>query len=180
MRATLTSLSLLSLASAFAMNAAYADDITFPARKSGMWEIKMVQDQGGVPDMIVKACIDEASDRQMMAMGLNMSKSMCPEQKIEQTSEGYIIDATCDFGGMKSISRTVMTGDFQSSYKVDITSEMSGMPNMPGMASGPTKMTQTATWVGADCTDGLVPGDMQMPNGMKVNTNDMGGMLGGK
>ena len=47
------------------------------------------------------------------------------------------------------------------------------------MPAGPTKMTQTATWVGVDCTDGLKPGDMLMPGGMKANVTDMMKMMGG-
>jgi hypothetical protein len=177
MRTTIATLSLLALAST--AGAAAAQDFEFPTRKPGMWEIQNVSDQGGPANMTIKACVDEASDKLMMQMGLNMSKSMCPEQTIAQTGDGYVIDATCNFGGMTSKSHTVMTGDFQSSYQVETTSEMSGVPNIPGMPAGPSKMSQTATWVGADCTDGLAPGDMLMPGGMKVNINDMSKMMGG-
>jgi hypothetical protein len=177
MRTTLGCLPILVLA--FTTTAASAQDFDFPARKAGMWEIQNASAQGGPANMTIKACVDEASDKQMMQAGLNMSKSMCPEQSMTKDGDSIVIDATCDFGGMKSKSHTVMTGDFQSSYQVETTSEISGMPSVPGMPSGPTKMTQTATWVGADCTDGLAPGDMLMPGGMKVNVSDMMKMMGG-
>jgi hypothetical protein len=177
MRTTLGCLSLLALACG--TTAASAQDFDFPTRKAGMWEIQNVTQQGGTPDMTIKACVDEASDRLMMEAGLNMSKSMCPDQTMAKEGDSIVIDATCDFGGMKSKSHTVMTGDFQSSYQVETTSEISGMPSIPGMPAGPTKMTQTASWVGADCTDGLMPGDMLMPGGMKVNVKDMMKMMGG-
>ncbi len=177
MRTTLATL--LATALACTATAAMAQDIDFPTRKAGMWEIQTVNEQGGMPDMTIKACVDEASDKLMMQAGLNMSKSMCPEQSMVQDGDTIVIDASCNFGGMKSKSHTVMSGDFQSSYQVESTSEMSGMPNIPGMPAGPTKMTQTATWVGADCTDGLAPGDMLMPGGMKMNVTDMMKMMGG-
>jgi hypothetical protein len=167
------------LALAFAPGAASAQEIDFPTRKAGMWEIQSVSEQGGAPNMTIKACVDEASDKMMMQAGLNMSKSMCPEQTMMQDGDSIVIDASCNFGGMKSTSHTVMTGDFQSSYQVVTTSEIAGMPSVPGMPAGPTKMTQTAAWVGADCTDGLKPGDMLMPGGMKMNVSDMMKMMGG-
>jgi hypothetical protein len=177
MRTTLCCLPLLALA--FTTSAASAQAVDLPARKAGMWEIQNVAEQGGAPSMTIKACVDEASDKMMMEAGLNMSKSMCPDQTMVQDGNSIVVDATCDFGGMKSKSHTVMTGDFQSSYQVETTSEISGMPSVPGMPAGPTKMTQTATWVGADCTDGMNPGDMLMPGGMKMNVTDMMKMMGG-
>lgn len=177
MRTTLASVLLSTGALGLTASAAFAQEIEFPARKAGMWEIQMV-DQPAAPNMTIKACIDEASDRQMMQAGFNMSKDMCSELSMNQEGESYIIDATCQFAGMNSKSHTVMTGDFQSAYQTVTTSEISGMPSIPGM-SGPTTLTQNATWVSAECSDGLVPGEMLMPGGMKVNVNDMMKSMGG-
>jgi hypothetical protein len=66
---------------------------------------------------------------------------------------------------MKTTSHIVMSGDFQSSYSMQITSDTTGgPPKMPGHSV----MTQTATWMGA-CSAGMQPGDMIMPGGMKIN-----------
>ena len=179
MRTHLASLFVSAATFGVVANAAFAQEMEFPARKSGQWEIQMVNDQAGAPNMTIKACVDEASDRQMMQAGLNMSKSMCPEQTMAKDGDSIVIDATCNFGGMNSKSHTVMTGDFQSAYLVKTTSEASGgMAAMAG-AGAPTNMTQTATWVGDACTDGLAPGDMLMPGGMKVNVTDLMKMMGG-
>lgn len=68
-------------------------------------------------------------------------------------------------GAMKTKSHVVITGDFQSSYSMQITSDMEGgPPKLPKHSV----ITQNATWAG-ECADGMQPGDMLMPGGMKVN-----------
>jgi hypothetical protein len=174
---------MLSKVSAIAALAALAlpagaQEIDFPARKAGQWEIRMTPETpGAMPEQTIKACIDAASDKQMMAAGFSMSKSMCSRQDISREGEDYVIDSTCQIGPMTSTSHIVVSGDFQSAYTVKMTSEMSGtaMVGMPGT----NNMTQEARWISADCTDGMAPGDMLMPGGMKVNVNDMMKMFGG-
>jgi hypothetical protein len=77
---------------------------------------------------------------------------------------------------MKATSRSVITGDFQSAYTVETTTEMSGP--MVAMA-GKNVSRQEARWVSAECSDGLKPGDMLMPGGMKMNVEEMQKMMGG-
>jgi hypothetical protein len=174
----LSTLSALAALSALTLPAG-AQEIDFPARKAGQWEIAMTSDTpGGMPNQTIKACIDAASDKQMMAAGFSMSKSMCSKQEMKQEGDSYVIDSTCQVGPMTSTSHIVITGDFQSAYTVKMTSEMSGAAMMPGMP-GSTSMTQEARWVSDACTDGMAPGDMLMPGGMKVNVNDMMKMFGG-
>jgi hypothetical protein len=102
---------------------------------------------------------------------------MCSRQEISRDGEDYVIDSTCQIGPMTSTSHIVVSGDFQSAYTVNMTSEMSGaaMAGMPGT----NNMTQEARWISADCTDGMAPGDMLMPGGMKTNVKDMMKMMGG-
>ena len=78
---------------------------------------------------------------------------------------------------MKANSRSVIDGDFQSAYTVETTTEMSGP--MAAMAGGSNVSKQEARWVSAECGDGLKPGDMLMPGGMKMNINEMMKMMGG-
>jgi hypothetical protein len=174
--------SMISIASALAALAAAslpvaAQEIEFPERKAGMWEIKMIPETpGAMPEQTIKACIDTASDKQMMAAGFSMSKSMCPQQEIKQEGSGYIIDSVCQVGPMTTTSHIVISGDFQSAYTVKMTSEVTGAPMaVPGAGN----MTQEARWISAECTDGMAPGDMLMPGGMKMNVQEMMKMMGG-
>ena len=152
----------------------HSEQIDFLARKTGYWEIRMVQDAGaGLPDMAVHACIDAASDKAMMAAGLSLTKDMCPKMEMKRDGGAIVIESECKVAGMTSTTKTVMTGDFQSSYKVDITGTVNGMPAIAGGKNAPEKMsmTQNAKWLSDKCPDGVKAGDLQMPGGITVNIN---------
>jgi hypothetical protein len=156
---------------------AVSQDIELPARKPGQWEIKMVAETpGAAPDMTIVACVDAASDAEMMRAGLSMTKQMCPQQDMRREGDTIVIDAICKIGPMDTKSQSVITGDFQSAYTVVTTIETTG--GLAAMA-GTNVAKQEARWVSAECSDGLKPGDMLMPGGMKTNVKDMMKMIGG-
>lgn len=161
---------------AAAIAPSWAEQVEFPSRKSGYWEIRMVQDAAsGMPEMAVHACIDAASDKAMMAAGLSMTKDMCPKMDMKRDGGTIVIESECKVAGMTSTTKTVMTGDFQTSYKVDITGTVNGMPAIAGGTKTPEKMamTQNAKWLSDKCPDGVKAGDMKMPGGITVNVNKM-------
>jgi Protein of unknown function (DUF3617) len=147
------------------MVAQAADGLDLPARKPGEWEIKIVpKTQGAAPQMTTQLCLDAASDTAIMARGLAMSAG-CTTQQSRDGSGNIVVDATCDLGGRKSKTHTVISGDFQSHYTIDIVSDSEGgNPALPKHV----EMTQEASWKGA-CPAGMQPGDMMMPGGHKVN-----------
>ena len=155
---------------AFSAAAADAAGLDLPPRKPGQWEIKMAPKTGGAaPTMTTQLCLDAASDKALLARGMAMSPG-CAVQQSSDGSGNIVIDATCDIGGRKIKSHTVVSGDFQSHYALDIVTDSEGGPaGMPKHA----EMTQQATWVGA-CQAGMQPGDMLMPGGRKVNLLTMG------
>jgi len=156
---------------------AVSQGIELPARKPGQWEIKMVPETpGAMPDMTIVACIDAASDAEMMSAGLSMTKEMCPQQEMRREGDTIVIDTTCKMGPMDTKSHSVVTGDFQSAYTVTTTTETTG--GLAAMA-GTNVSKQEARWVSATCSDGLEPGDMLMPGGMKTNVKNMMKMMGG-
>jgi hypothetical protein len=175
MRRNLLILSLI--ATAIPAGLALADDISFPARKAGEWQIKMTPEAAGaVPAMTMQLCLDAATDAEMMEVGLSMKKDMCPEMTMTQDGDTIVIDAKCNLGAMKTTSHTVISGDFQSAYSMKIESDMEGAPK--GMPSH-SVLTQDATWMG-ECPAGMAPGDMIMPGGRKMNVNTLKSMMGGK
>ena len=103
----------------------------------------------GMPAMETRLCLDADTDKELMAKGMMAFGGNAPRWTMSQENGGYVIDCECTFGEMKSTTHTVMTGDFQSTYKIDITSDTEGGPKqMPPHSS----ITQTATWTGP-CTD---------------------------
>jgi hypothetical protein len=151
--------------------AAVAQLPDLPARKPGLWEIRMTTEQpAGTPVITSQMCIDAATDREMHEFGLKMSKDTCKKFDSRRTAAAWIIDAECSFGPMKSLTKTTITGDFQKTVSVRIEGTTDGMP---GAGSGPQKtlMTQVATWKGP-CGD-LKPGDITMGRGIKMNVKQL-------
>jgi hypothetical protein len=150
-----------------------------PSRKPGHWELRMVTTKpGGTPDVVSQVCIDASTDRQLMEFGLRVSKDLCKRYAMKHEGKALVIDAECKFGPMKSVTRTTMSGDYQSSYtvKVDGTTEGGFAGLGGGKGPQPTSMVQTARWTSAQCGNGMKPGDFTMPGGIKVNIKQMQGL----
>jgi hypothetical protein len=149
---------------------AAADDLDIPPRKPGQWEVKMSLGQG-LPEMTAAMCLDEKTDAAMMAAGLSLAKDMCQEQTMRRDGEAIVIDSVCEFGGKKTTSHIEVTGDMSSAYTVHIQGTVEGM-------SRKTDMKQEVRWAGSTC-DGLKPGEMMMPGGMKIDATRLMGATGG-
>ncbi len=153
--------------------------VELPSRKPGHWELRMVTAKpGGTPEVVSQVCIDASTDRQLMEVGLRISKDLCKRYAMKREGKALIIDAECKFGPMKSVTRTTMSGDFQSSYTVKVEGTTEG--GFAGLGGGkgpqPTSMVQTARWTAAQCGNGMKPGDFTMPGGIKVNIKQMQGL----
>ena len=148
---------------------AAAATIDLPARKPGQWEIKMApKTAGAAPLMTTQLCLDAASDKAMMAQDLAMSTG-CTTQQSRDGSGNLVLDATCSMGGRQIKSHSVISGDFQSHYTIDIVSDsQGGNPALPKHS----EMTQQAKWLGA-CQQGMKPGDMMLPGGRIMNVLGM-------
>ena len=151
---------------------AAADQINLPARKPGQWKIEMLR--GTAPAMTIQLCLDTASDKAMMESGLSITSDKCSSVSMTQNGDTITVDAACKFGPMATKSHTVITGDFQSAYTIKTISDLTGGgPLMPKHS----ETTQNVTWVG-EC-NGLKPGEMMMPGGMKINTLNAMKPMGG-
>lgn len=152
---------------------AAAQTIEMPARKAGLWEMKM-QPAAQMPAMTMQHCTDESTDKQMSAMTSPMTKESCAKNDIRKTATGYAADAVCTFGGVTSTTHSDITGDFNSAYTVKVTSQTKGGP---AGAARDGVMTIEAKWLGA-CKADQKPGDIVMPGGIKMNVKDMEKMKG--
>lgn len=147
---------------------ALAGPVEMPNRKPGLWEIK-VKAGSEMPAMTMQQCTDATTDKDMAATFSPMAKEMCSKQDMQKTATGMVIDSTCNVGGMNSVSRTEINGDFNSAYTVKVISKNTGGPvGVPAESA----TTMDAKWVGA-CKADQKPGDIVMPGGMKINIKDM-------
>ena len=141
-----------------------------PKRKSGLWEITMDSSAPkGAPPRTMTQCVDAAKDDLARQAGQQMqAENKCSTTNMKQSAGRMSFDSACDFGTMKLASQTMISGDFNTSYKMVIKSKFD--PPMMGMADSTT--TMDAKYVGA-CKPGQRPGDTTMPGAPTMNVYDM-------
>jgi len=145
--------------------------LDLPARKPGLWEIKMTFEGRNLPTQVSQHSIDAETDKQMSALGGNTR--MCEKQDVTRTGGTIVVDSICKIGSATTASHSVISGDFNSAYTVKVSSKREGGPAVPGGAGdGSSNMTLEAKWLGA-CQADQKPGDMIMANGRKLNVRDM-------
>ena len=150
-----------------------AQALDLPARKAGLWEMKMSFEGRNLPSQTSQHCIDAATDKQMNSVGGNMGRETCSKQDVQRTGATIVVDSACKIGDATTTSHAVVSGDFNSAYTVKVTSKREGGPTLPGMAAdGNSNMTIEAKWLGA-CAAGQKPGDIIMAGGRKINILDM-------
>lgn len=144
--------------------------LDFPSRKPGLWEIQTGDGTGKAPagSYTMQQCIDAASDKTLRDMGQGMGKDMCARQELRADGGKLVMDSVCKIGNTTATSHAVMSGDFNTAYRME--SKSSYNPPLMGRAEGTSVME--AKWIGP-CKADQKPGDMVMPNGMKMNVLDM-------
>jgi len=162
MKAPLKTLCTLPLALSIAV--AQADSL--PTRKPGLWEISVsTGSESAGHQTKMKQCTDEKTDAKMLQIGADaQGRATCSKNEISRTSDGYSLTSVCSLSGSTITSKGSFTGDFSKSYSGELTTTFE--PPLFGQTSSSTRMN--AVWLG-DCTGGLKPGDIVMPNGTKTN-----------
>ncbi len=143
---------------------------SLPDRRPGHWELTMLlEGRAGGPELKADSCTDAATERQMMQFALGVAGGTCQRYQVRRVGQEYHVDVDCQMGPMRTVARSVMSGDFQTAYSIRIE----GTVTMPGQPQQQTMLVQNARWRGATCSGGLVPGDIQT-GGQKVNVLSLG------
>jgi hypothetical protein len=155
-----------------------------PARKAGLWELKMSLEGRDMSSFAMKHRVDAATDKLMNANFGGPANQACAKQDATKAAGAIIVDSVCKFGDATTTSHAAVTGNFESAYTVNVTSTREGGRPLPGQAPGaPTHMTIQATWLGPCAAGqraaGQRAGDIVMSNGMTMNVLDMPKMGGG-
>ena len=162
-----------ALISVCALSAAPAAALDLPQRKAGLWELKMEFGSRTLPAQVMRQCTDATTDRLMNLNFGGSNEQACSKQDVHRDGGTITVDSVCTFGAATITSHAVVTGSFDSAYRVEVTQTRQGGPPMPGVAPGaPTHMTIAAKWLGA-CAKGQRPGDVVMANGMTMNVLDL-------
>jgi hypothetical protein len=143
-----------------------------PARKPGLWELKMGRIEirtdreniMGAP-VTVQQCIDAATDQMMMSSMGPLAQAACPTRNVQRSGDTITIDATCPLKDRTATTHAVITGSLDNAYTMTVTSESDALPG------GRMTMTMNGKWLGP-CAADQKPGDMIM-GGIKLNILDM-------
>ena len=137
----------------------------YPKMKPGQWEMTSLPSKaGGAAPTKTTMCTDEAVQKELLAMGAGMTKDMCTKSEFKRDGSRFTMTAECTLGESKLRSRAVMTVSGDTAYRTEISATY----NPPFMGMKDSQTILEGKYVGA-CRDGLVPGDMVMANGQKIN-----------
>jgi Protein of unknown function (DUF3617) len=134
----------------------------FPTRKAGLWEITTNVASHAIK---MQQCIDATTDHAMQAHAGSAPQGDCSKREVQKSGATMTIDSVCTFAGKTVTSHVVVNGSFDSEYTLTVTSQAEGRP-------AATAVTMNAKWLGP-CAADQKPGDMIMPNGMKLNIQNL-------
>jgi len=149
--------------------------LDYPARKPGLWEMRIESGGTDAPAQVMKQCIDAQTDKAMRELGQGNGRERCSKEDLRREGGKLVADSVCKMGNSTATTRSVISGDFSSAYRVETTSKY----DPPMMGRGEAAVTLNTRWLGP-CEAGQAPGDIVMPNGMKINVNQMKAPPAGK
>jgi hypothetical protein len=170
MRIAVLPLLALSLASPVAAQV----QAELPSRRPGYWEIRVMTGGGpGGQEMTIQTCTDAATERQMVQFGFGQMGQTCQRYDIRREGGDIVVDTDCATGPVRTTARSVISGNLQSTYSMRIegTIQTHGDPDLQR-----TLIVQEGRWVSARCGGGLVPGDILLPGGRRLNIRNMPGL----
>ena len=144
--------------------AALAADL--PARKPGLWEVKMSIDNSNAPPQVIRQCIDAATDQLMQSSAGPYAAAACPKREVQRSTNSITINSACAVGGKPATAQAIITGSFDGAYTMTVTSQSEEAPGSRMI------MTLDGKWLGP-CTADQKPGDMIFSNGRTVNILEM-------
>ncbi len=142
---------------------------TLPKRRPGLWKQTVI---GSGATQVSRLCLDADADAKLAIWGSQTGGSICAEQEVRPSAGGWAFHSRCDLNSSGTVvSDGVATGDFNSNYAVEVQSTTTGAT--AAQMNGAHKISIQAQWQGP-CPVGMKPGDMSLPNGVKINMLRLG------
>jgi hypothetical protein len=151
--------------------------LDLPARKAGLWEITMAAEGPQPMGQTMQQCIDAATDKLLNDKFSGMQPD-CSQRDMNRSGSTITVDSTCKIADRETHTHMVIEGDFDSAYTMKIATSIDG-DQARGQQAIKRDMTLKAKWLGP-CRPGQKPGDIEMPNGMKMNILDVPGSAPGQ
>lgn len=128
-----------------------------PARKGGLWEMRMEM-QGMPGGMGSQHCVDPKNDADMQRRAMQGDPDQrCTQKSMKTIAGGFEVEMECNSAEGKAHMTSRATGDFNSAYIID--SKVRFEPPRHGMREATMKVQ--ARHAGA-CPAGLAPGQVRM------------------
>ena len=162
-----------------------------PHRRAGLWEQTITRDGKTLAMGAMKICVDDAMEAKAAMfkstgpMGQSAEGMNCTHDAPTRGLDGsWAFTATCKMpNGMQEVTSGKVSGDFGSTYHMELTTDTSGASFAP--MNGHHTMQMDGKWLGP-CPAGMAGGDMQLANGMNLSpgrlagaAKALGGLTGG-
>ena len=145
-----------------------------PELREGLWAVTSQVDD---LTTTMRMCVDAEVQRRMSVLGSQMAGGACEEAEVSaRPGGGWTVRSVCDMGsGGRTVSEGTLTGDLRTADRNEMTSTTTG-------AAVP-HMNRTVTQVGQGehqgaCPEGMSPGDLEGPGGVRLNMLEMAEMAG--
>ena len=151
----------LFLIAAVALSAATATAQNLPGRRGGMWEMSMTAPETQGHAMKMRQCVNPATERSFSPFNGPHDRDVdhsCTRHEVHRIAGGWAFESVCLRGGKPVTTTGTITGDFQTHYKMDISSRG---------PEGVHKMTMDNTWVGPCPAGGK--DTMVLPDGRTIH-----------
>lgn len=138
--------------------AAAPADNSQPHRRFGLWEQHLTLDDGTYAIPTSRMCIDAAAEPRLTLVGAQMDRAQCGAYRFGRGARGdWSFYSVCrlDRGTRVTTSGTA-SGDFQSSYQIDVIGQTIGAVDAKLNAIHRLKID--ARWLGS-CPAGMAGGD---------------------
>ncbi|MCB1914309.1 MAG: DUF3617 family protein [Rhodocyclaceae bacterium] len=140
-----------------------------PKRKPGLWEIKTTMSVLGGQQMVMRQCIDESTDADLLAQATRQQGD-CDPPRITREGAHTTIETACRVNGGTASTRGEFSGAYESHYTGEVVTRFD--PPQHGMQEA--RMQIDARWSGP-CPPGQKPGSaqMQLPGVGNINLPEM-------
>lgn len=129
-----------------------------PHPRAGLWRTSMTTNVGPGINMTGELCLDASNEESAFSSSGHGFSKDCDPVQYQPVSGGFGFTTVCHTGKRTLTTSGTASGDFRTTYSVDLTTRMDPAPS--GL---PSQMTTTirAKWEGP-CPPGSKPGQMSM------------------
>lgn len=135
-----------------------------PQRKSGLWDITRTSTRTGGAPRHLQLCVAQAGDNALRWLAEGVRDENCHVDKLTRSDTKLVVDAKCELRNVNSQTHAVITGTFDSAYRI----ESSSTYQPPLGVNDKGSAVLEAKWSGP-CKADQRPGDLILANGKKVN-----------